>query len=143
MTEAIKLTTHTGSKAVLLTSELEGALPTIEQAFDQVDQEFNQDRRGYLEQLEESQFEIKTDNGPTINCSLLMNKGSQAEDLMIVFAPFADCEPKSSAKTMYRYIDGDESVGKSEAKPNSWSQTTKSAVTRDLLEALDHGACQY
>jgi hypothetical protein len=68
-----------------------------------------------------------------------MNDGKQAEELMVIFAPFADRNPKSSAETMYRYIEGDDSVSKTKAKPNTWSQTTKSAVTADLLSALGHG----
>ena len=140
MSEVRQLITHTESKAVLVTPELEAALPGVRLAFEMADGRFIQDPRGYLDRLEESQFSIKTEQGPEVACSLLMNNGQQAEELMVVFAPFADRSPKSSAATMYRYIDGrDQSVGKTKSKPNTWSQTTKSAVTTDVLQAVGHG----
>lgn len=139
MAETLQLITNTESKAVLVTPELEAALPAIEATFQEVDNSFNADRLVYLQRLEQSQFMIKTEQGPKVACSLLMNEGKQAEELMIVFAPFADRNPKSSAELMYRYIEGDESVSKTQAKPNTWSQTTKSAVTADLLTAIGHG----
>lgn len=139
MSEVLQLTTHTESKAVLLTPELEGALPGAAQAFEAADARFIKDAYVYLNRLERSQFTVKTEQGPEVACSLLMNKGQQAEELMIVFAPFADRNPKSSADTMGEYIFPPSDVSKTKAMPNSWSQTTKSAVTADVLEALGHG----
>jgi hypothetical protein len=139
MAETQQLITNTENKAVLVTHELEAALPGVKCAFNEVDSAFNSDKRGYLERLEQSQFSIKTEEGPNVACSLLMNNGRQAEELMIIFAPFADSRPKSSAVTMYDYISGDPTISKAAAKPNSWGQTIKSAVTADLLAAVGRG----
>lgn len=139
MSEIQQLVTHTESKDVLLTPELEMALPGVAQAFEAADHRFIKDARVYLERLENSQFTIKTEQGPDVACSLLMNNGQQAEELMIVFTPFADRNPKTTADTMGDYILRHPGVSKTNAKPNSWSQTTKSAVTADVLEALGHG----
>lgn len=135
----LNITTNTETKEVLLTPELEAAVPGVEAALAQVDDKFNTDRRAYLERLDESQFMVKTKEGPEIACSLLMNDGEQTNELMILFAPFADRDPKTSADTMYRYIGSDRRVSRTQAKPNSWNQITKSAVTTDLLEALGYG----
>ncbi len=139
MAEDLQLIAHADNKSILLTPELETTLPVIEHAFDDVDAAFNEDRRAYLQTLERSQFTVKTDRGPEVACSLLMNDSKQAEELMIIFAPLADRDPKSSADTLYRYISRDPSVSRTAAKPNTWNQTTKSAVTADLLTAFDRG----
>lgn len=106
-------------KAVLLTPELEVALPGVAQACEAADDRFIKDPRVYLNRLERSQFTVKTEQGPEVACSLLMNNSLQAEELMIVFAPFADRNPKSSAETMGDYIYHHPGVGKTKAKPNS------------------------
>jgi hypothetical protein len=139
MSELQQLITHTESKAVLVTPELNEALPNAVQAFEAVDSKFIKDARVYLNRLEKSQFSIKTDEGPEVACSLLMNNGQQAEELMVIFAPFADRNPKSSAEVMSDYVYQHPGVSKVKAKPNTWSQTTKSAVTADVLQALGHG----
>jgi len=137
--EVMQLITNTENKSVLLTPELETALPGIEAAARAVDDKFLDQPAGYLETLEQSQFMVKTEQGAEVACSLLMNDGQQAEELMIVFAPFADRNPKTDARTMGMYIRPGSEVSKTKAKPNTWSQMTKSAVTADMLEALGHG----
>lgn len=137
--QPLHLVTHTQTKDVLLTPELQSVLPHAENAFAHADAKFNADRRGYLGRLEESQFMTKTKEGPEVACSLIMNEGQSTDELLILFAPFSDRNPKTSAETMYRYITGDPDVSRTQAKPHTWSQITKSAVTSDVLEALGHG----
>lgn len=138
MTETLQLITHTDTKAVLLTPELEAALPTASHAVAFADDRFAKDNRVYLDRLERSQFTMKTSRGTDVAGSLLVNNGRQSDELLVMFAPFADRNPKSSADTMGDYVLQHPGVGKTKAKPNSWSQTIKSAVTADVLQALGH-----
>ncbi|CAN5399289.1 hypothetical protein BH09PAT4_BH09PAT4_00530 [soil metagenome] len=118
-------------KLVYLTPELNLALPESQNAFDVVEDAFTSDSEAYLKRLEESLFTFTSSTGAKVDCSLVPGKGSE---LLIMWAPFSDSAPSSSAETMYQYIT-EEDVSKTKAAPNSWNQLTKSGVVAELLKA--------
>lgn len=120
-------------KQLFVTPEVDAAFPGAVEAFSQVDHAFASDREAFLKDLEQSQFSFQSSTGAQIDCSLIPGKG---EEVLIIWAPFSDSKPTSDAEAIYRYIDNEE-VSKSEGAPNSWSQTTKSGVTAELLKAVD------
>lgn len=131
--------TDTVSRDVYITPEVTAALPNVPEVFTEVDQRFLRDPEAYLKNLEAALFEFKSSEGSRVACSLLCDAASKTDELLVVLAPFSDREPKSSATRIYEYITSDSAAGiisKEAAAPNSWNQTTKSAVIFDLLSAL-------
>lgn len=139
MSEIGQLITNTEDKSVMITPELEAALPGIADAFGAANEGFTANPHDYLTRLELSQFTVKTSEGPNVACSLLTPESEPTNELLVLFAPFADRNPKTDAEMMSAYISDDVKVSKTDAKPNTWNQITKSAVTADVLEALGHG----
>lgn len=134
-----QIITNTETKAVTLTPKIENALPGVLEAFRQVDKAFLNDPEKYLQNLEASIFKFDSSEGSEVACSLLHSPSSRPDELLVIFAPFSDSHPKSSAKDIHEYITSDSPGGiinKEKASPNSWSQTTKSAVIFELLGAL-------
>lgn len=134
-----RIVTDTETKAVTLTPEIEASLPGIEKAFTEADKDFLDDPERYLHNLEDSVFKFESSEGSDITCSLLYNSDSKPDEILVIFAPFADREPKSSADKLAEYITSDAPGGilkKESYAPNSWNQTTKSAVIFELLGAL-------
>ena len=118
-------------KLVFLTPELVQFVPSTKKAFEAVDNVFTSEPEAHLKHLEESLFTFKSSTGADISCSLVPGKGSE---LLVMWAPFSDGTPNSSAETMYQYITG-EVTSKIKAAPNSWNQLTKSGVVAELLKA--------
>lgn len=134
-----QIVTDTETKAVTLTPKIENALPGIGQAFTEADKVFLSDPEKYLINLENSLFKFRSSEGGSVACSLLHKPSSKEDELLVIFAPFSDSDPKSSADKLYEYITADTPGGiieKEKASPNSWNQTTKSAVIFELLGAL-------
>lgn len=133
------------SKSVHVSPELEEALPHIIEAFSKVDDPFLENPEGYLSRLEDSVFSFRSKTGAEVACSLLYDDNSKKDELLVIFAPFADGAPKSDAEQLYKYIAGPLPAGikgfatKQKAAPNSWNQTTKSSVVFELLGALGSG----
>jgi hypothetical protein len=121
-------------KIVFLTPELEKSVPDSQKAFEAVDEVFASDAETHLKYLEETLFTFKSSTGADIDCSLIPGKGNE---MLVMWAPFSDGSPNSSAETMYQYII-DASTSKIKAAPNSWNQLTKSGVVADLLQATGH-----
>src|SRR5579884_2296798 len=92
-----QLITDTESKAVALTTEIEATLPGIDQAFAEADQAFINDPERYLSNLESSMFKFRPSEGSEVACSLLHNSDSKPDEVLVLFAPFSDRDPKSSA----------------------------------------------
>ncbi len=134
-----EIITDTDTKEVTITPEIAAALPGVERAFAAADKAFLSNPEKYLQNLEASLFEFRSSQGSEVACSFLYGPDSRSDELLIIFAPFADRPPKSRADQMYEYITADTPGGiisKEKYAPNSWNQTTKSAVIFDLLEAL-------
>ena len=134
-----QIITDTVTKSVTPTPELEFQLPEIAQAFAEVDKAFLDNPEQYLKSLETSLFKFRSSEGSEVACSLLYGPESKQDELLVIFAPFADRDPKSSAAKMSGYITNEAKVrlvSKELFAPNSWSQTTKSAAIFDLLGAL-------
>jgi hypothetical protein len=134
-----QIVTNTETKAVSLTPNIEAMLPDVERAFADVDKAFLNDPEKYLKGLENSMFKFRAREVSDVACSLLHGPDSKLNELLVVFAPFSDRDPKSSAAAMHEYITADAPggvVSKEKASPNSWNQTTKSAVIFELLAAL-------
>ena len=134
-----EIVTNTKTKAVTFTPEIASAIPDISAAFAEADKRFLDNPEAYLENLEASVFKFKSTEGSEVACSLLHSSNSRPDELLVILAPFADRDPKSSASEIYEYITADSPAGivkKESVSPNSWSQTTKSAVIFDLLSAL-------
>jgi hypothetical protein len=131
--------TDTESKAVTLTPEIEATLPGIDQAFAEADKAFLDEPERYLQGLEASMCKFRSSEGSDVACSLLYGPNSKPDEVMVIFAPFADRDPKSSADKLGEYITADTPGGiisKEGFAPNSWNQTTKSAAIFELLGAL-------
>lgn len=118
-------------KLVIVTPEVSQAFPGSEYAFKAVDDVFLDDPEKYLYNLEESLFSFRSSTGAQIDCSLIPGN---SDEILVMWAPFSDSAPRSSAEDMYRYISG-EKISKGRAAPNSWNQTTKSGVVAELLKA--------
>lgn len=134
-----EIVANTKTKAITLTPEVEAILPGIDQAFAEADKTFLNDPERYLQDLEASMFKFRSSEGSDVACSLLHSPNSKPDELFVIFAPFADRDPKSTAKEMGEYITANSPggiVGKERFAPNSWNQTTKSAVIFELLSAL-------
>lgn len=135
MTHSMELPTEIlvdpDEKLVMVTPELDRAFPAAEDAFRAVDVAFLCDPESYLHNLEESLFSFRSSTGAQIDCSLIPGN---SDEMLVMWAPFSDSAPRSSAKDMYRYISG-EKISKGKAAPNSWNQTTKSGVVAELLRA--------
>jgi hypothetical protein len=135
-----EIVTNTDTRAVILTPEIEAALPGVDRAFAEVDKAFLEDPEKYLENLEASLFTFPSNSGSgDVACSLIHGSSSKADELLVIFAPFSDRSPRSSARELYSFITADASGGiisKEKAAPNTWNQTTKSAVVYELLKAL-------
>ena len=90
--------------------------------------------------LEKSVFSFASRGGshPPVRCSLIHGR-TVRDELLVVYAPFADGAPKSSADDIYHYMRGYEHnpISKNEAAPNSWNQISKSGVMQGLLQAVD------
>jgi hypothetical protein len=134
-----EIITDTESKAVTLTPQIEATLPGVDQAFAEADKAFLDDPEKYLANLESSMFKFRSSEGSDVACSLLHSPDSKPNELLVIFAPFADRDPKSKADKLHDYITADTPGGilsKETASPNSWNQTTKSAVIFEVLGAL-------
>ncbi len=134
-----QIITDTETKAVTLTPEIEATLPGIDQAFAEADRAFLDDPEKYLQGLEASMFQFKSSEGSEVACSLIHSPDSKPDEILVIFAPFSDREPKSSAYKLGEYLTADTQDGiisKEIFAPNSWNQTTKSAAMFELLGAL-------
>jgi hypothetical protein len=123
-------------KLVITTPDLLASFPDVPAAFEQVDRVFEANRHGFVSDLKKSQFSFNSTTGATFDCSLIPGNGNR---LLVMWAPFSDCAPRSSASSIYEYMvaDADKLPSKSNAAPNSWSQITKSGVVSELLKAVD------
>ncbi len=123
----------------MVTSELSRALPKPNVLFREADHNYATDRKGYLQAMEDSVFSFRSSTGADIDCSLIPGDGNEA---LVVWAPFSDCAPRSSAVDMYHYIAQREESptlhDKVKAAPNSWNQLTKSAVVSEFLTTTGH-----
>lgn len=84
-------------------------------------------------------FKFESTEGSEVACSLIHGPDSKSDEVLVIFAPFADRDPKSSAYKLGEYITADSPGGilsKEKFAPNSWNQTTKSAAIFELLGAL-------
>lgn len=134
-----ELVTNTETKAVVLAPQIEAALPGVDQAFVEANNVFLDDPEKYLANLENSMFKFRSSEGSKVACSLLHDSDSKPNELLAVFAPFSDRDPKSSSERLHRYLTAGTpagALGREKASPNSWNQTTKSAVIFEVLGAL-------
>jgi hypothetical protein len=140
-----EIVTDTKTRAVLLDPQIEATLPNIDLAFARADEAFVDNPEEYLARLQNSIFEFKSGTGAEVACSLIYGPESRQDELLVIFAPFSDSAPKSTAQELSEYITADFKGGiggmitKEKVGPNSWNQTTKSAVIFELLEALGKG----
>ncbi|HUD03382.1 MAG TPA: hypothetical protein VMR51_01180 [Patescibacteria group bacterium] len=137
-----EIITNTDNRSVVLTPELVVAIPDIDEAFKQVDKKFLDNPENYLSNIEDSVFTFHSSEGEDVACSLLYGPMSKPDELLVIFAPFSDTAPKSQSSDIYGFVTSNIKNGlfvKEKASPNSWSQSTKSAVIFELLEALGKG----
>lgn len=88
-----------------------------------------------LQTLESSVFNVKSGNR-YVPCSLI-HGDAVSKEALVIFAPFSDSEPKSSAEAVLNNALADKPKfgQKRAADSNSWNQIIKSAVTQELLAA--------
>lgn len=129
--------TNPEEKLVIATTEVLDAIPQAPSAFQMADQAYEADPESYLQALGESVFSFRSSTGATVDCSLIPGKGSE---ILVIWAPFSDSAPNSSADALYSYIQKDKPglVDKIKGAPNSWNQLTKSSVIYELLKATDN-----
>lgn len=124
------------AKEVVITPEIEAALPGATDLFAAADEAFAENPRQYLREREASLFSFRSSTGAKVECSLSPGDGNE---VYVMWAPFSDSIPQSSAEQMYGYTQLDkDDVGMADkvfAKPNSWNQMTKSAVMAEVLRA--------
>jgi hypothetical protein len=95
-----QIITNSETKTVTITPEIEETLPGIDQAFAETDKAFLDDPEKYLANLESSMFNFRSSEGSDVACSLLYGPDSNQSELLVVFAPFSDRDPKSSAQIL-------------------------------------------
>jgi len=137
-----EIITNTGDRSVLLTPDVQKALPGLYEIVDTADSSFENNPLEYLECLESSVFTVNSSKGGLANCSLIFNSNKVGNEMLVLFAPFSDRQPKSDAKTIHEYITYNEHFGefyKETHAPNSWNQITKSAANFEFLEAANMG----
>lgn len=130
------------TRSLFVTPWVRSLLPDIIPAFEAVDQRYLESPRRFLDEISDSIFVFKSLAGGTeVTCSLLYDDRSKNDEILLIFAPFSDVEPKSPAKELYRYIhlDNPDILDKQKAKPNGWNQATKSKVVFELIAALGQG----
>jgi hypothetical protein len=137
--------TRKQTQSVVMSPELQEAMPHIFEAFGKAERPFLADPENYLTRLQDSVFIFKSKTGAEVACSLLYDDSSRKDELLVIFAPFSDGAPKSSGEQIFNYIteplpSGAKGlIAKENAAPNSWNQTTKSSVVFELLGALGSG----
>lgn len=137
----ILVDTEKDSRSVVMTPGLIQAVPNLQTAFLETDSRYQESPYNYLDRMHASVFRFNQ-NGQEVACSLIYDsETSKKDEILVMFAPFSDGPPETSAATMHRYINAHEAglADKEKAKPNTWNQTTKSAVVHDLLAALGEG----
>jgi hypothetical protein len=129
------------NRSLVITPELDLAMPDLRLAFHEVDDRYLEDPPAYLARMSESVFHIAR-NGRETACSLIYDsETAEADSLLMMFAPFSDGPPETPPSAILD-LSRKEEAGlrdKEHAKPNTWNQATKSVVTHDLLKALGHG----
>ena len=134
-----QIVTNVETHSVTITPDIEASLPGVRQAFADADRTFLDNPEQYLHKLETSAFKFQSSEGSKVACSLLYDPDSKQDEILVIFAPFADSAPKSSADKLNDYLNSDSPSGivsKEKYAPNSWNQTTKSAAIFELLKAL-------
>jgi hypothetical protein len=129
------------TRSLIVTPELGHALPNLEAAFEFADRQYEHDPPAYLSRMRSSVFALSR-NGHEAPCSLIYDgETAKAGSILVMFAPFSDGAPETTPARLLDFIAKDEAGlrDKEHAKPNSWNQTTKSAVVHDVLRGLGHG----
>lgn len=129
------------NKTVALEPQLRAALPGLIPAFERVDAAYLENPLAHLRNLDQSVFSLEQHRAQ-VTCSLICNEQTaQATEMLVIFAAFSDGAPLSTPEQLLDYINNGEAgfIDKQKARPNTWSQTTKSSVAHDLLEALGMG----
>ena len=102
-----QIVTNVETKSVTITPEIEVTLPGISQAFADSDKAFLDNPEKYLHNLEDSIFKFQSSEGSKVACSLLYDPDSKQDEILVIFAPFADGAPKSSADKLNDYLNSD------------------------------------
>ncbi|HTB48650.1 MAG TPA: hypothetical protein VK712_01060 [Verrucomicrobiae bacterium] len=128
-------------KTVIMTPPLSREFPDAPKAFRRVDEVFAENPQDHLKMLEESVFSFTPKSGSQaeVTCSLIHGQ-EVGDELLVVYAPFADGAPNSRSEEIWRYMQADQAVvqiTKGHAAPNSWNQISKSWVMSELLQAVD------
>lgn len=139
------------NRDLIISTDLELGLPNIESNFKTVDAITEQPTHldlpshKYLKRLESSVFEIPAQehvgSSEKIQFSVLFDERVDASDeALVVFSPLNDCEPKSSAAHMSKYIykvqrGSANTEDREEAQPNSWRRIQKSGEAYEYLIA--------
>lgn len=127
------------SRAVAYDALLRNSLPGLQESFEQVDHIYENDKEAALGRLVENRFTVRlTGKGEPIEASVIIDDESAMSDqAMLIFAPFSDVAPQTSADTIMDYISKEAPgfLDINRAKPHSWNQSTKSAAIHDLLKA--------
>jgi hypothetical protein len=141
--ETLTVDSEKETKSLLYDEELRGLLPTLEQSFESIDNEYLRNRIGYLNKISTGQFDIEpTDGGRPVRALLTMDQDTvDSNDIMVLFAPFSDGPPASNPRKITSYIDLaiPNFADKQAAQPHSYNQATKSGVIHDLLKAEGFG----
>ncbi len=128
-------------KAVIMTPSLTNTFPEAPEAFRAVDDSFYERPEAHLRTLEESVFSFPSKQGQhlPVTCSLIHGP-KVGNELLVVYAPFADGAPNSFTQDIWHYMRADRMipVTKGRAAPNSWNQISKSWVMSELLQATDN-----
>jgi hypothetical protein len=127
------------TRSLVLTPDLEQALPRLKIAFWEANEAYQLRRFEYLYGLERSLFSVKSPTGEDINCSLIYDEDSAVDELLVSIAAFADEAParNSIAINEYTAFSNPSFWDKQKAQPNSWNQITKSAINFEILKALE------
>lgn len=144
MQEAIprEIITDTRNRSVVLTPDIEAAVPHLDTAFYEVNRAFLEDSELYLQTLKNSVFRFQSSQGAYVACSLLHKEDSRNDEVLVVFSPFSDAAPRSTAEELHQYLTAKHGgglkgiYGKEKVAPNSWHQITKSSAVCELLHAL-------
>ncbi len=113
--------------------------PSLNVSIDELNTVYQQDKEAAFAEISENYFTIKTNRyGPSIEASVIVDSiSARSKQALLIFAPFSDVAPRSSASVIAEYVNNPEPsfLDINRAQPHSWSQAIKSGTIHDLLQA--------
>jgi hypothetical protein len=136
----IKVDVRSGEEGLVRSPELHHIATGIVDPFKRIDEAYQADPRQYLTETIGDIEKVRIrETGREVTCSFIYDEETaKAAEVLVVWAPFSDVEPKSSVDEILAFLKippGEVSVGdRMHAQPHSYNQAIKSKTMHDLLK---------